>query len=177
MYLFWYRLRIVLTFIVVVGILGALIYVISVRNYEEDLARYNIKVTAAVATAVQEAVYNVTRTAEAPLNVFRLVQLGQAEKLADVAERYGTTLEIIQIVNSLPPETIEGNGETIVVPVGIQQLDPLRTISVYTAQLGDTLETIAQRKSVTLALLKGDNPALAARGVHAGDLVFIGFTF
>lgn len=174
MYLFWYRLRIVLTILIVAGVAGGIFYFIQIRTYEDNLARYNIQVTAAVATAIQDALYNVTRTAEAPLNPFRLVQLGQNENLEALALNYGTTLEILQIVNGLGPEVVVGNGETIVVPVGIQTLEPLRTFTVYTAQSGDTLRSIAERNSVPLTLLEHDNPLLAQRGVSPGDLVFVG---
>ena len=175
MYRFWYRLRLLLTIIVVVGVAAAVYYYINVRTVQDNQARYNVQVTAAVATAVQAALYDVTRTAEAPNLVFQIVQADQGEDLKALAERYGTTLDVLHIVNKLAADVMTGDGSTLVVPVGMQTLDPARTITVYTAQQGDTLNSIAVKNSVSLDLLKRDNPTLAQRGVVPGDTVFIGF--
>ncbi len=174
MYLFWYRLRILLTIVVVAAVAGSIFYYIQVRTYETDLNRYHVQLTAAVATAIQDAFYDITRTAEAPGNVYRMITLGQNENLEQLAESYGTTLEILQIVNGFGPEIVQGNGETIIMPLGLRELEPLRTISIYRALPGDTLSSIADRNGVSLALLERDNPVLAQRGVFSGDLVFIG---
>ena len=175
MYRFWYYLRLLLTIVVVIGVAAAIFYTISLRTAQNNQARYDLQVTAAVATAIQAALYDVTRTAEAPTQVFQIVQTGQGEDLETLAERYGTTLDILHIVNRLSADVTTGDGSKLVVPVGMQTLDPARTITVYTAQIGDSLNSIAVKNSVSLALLKRDNPALAQRGVLPGDIVFIGF--
>ena len=174
MYVFLYRMRILLTIVLVLLVAGGIYYVISTRNYEENLARYQVQVTAAVATAIQSAVYDVTRTVEAPSNVYQLVRLGENEDLEEVADRYGTTLEILRVVNGLAQDVTTGNGETLVIPVGVQVLDPVRTITLYTARAGDTLTSIAEANEISLELLEQDNPMLAQRGVVAGDTVFVG---
>lgn len=173
MYRIYYRLRILITIAVALGIAGAVLYVVSFRDYEANIERYNLQVTSAVSTAVQSAIYDVTRTAEAPENVFQVVRLGANEDLAALAAANGTTLEILQVVNSLGPEVTVGNGETIVVPVGLKVLDPLRAIVPYMAQAGDTLESIAERNLVPLELVEQDNPMLARRGLTPGDTVFV----
>lgn len=170
----FYRLRMLLTIIVVVGITVAIFYYVSLRDYEVNVTRFHLQVTAAVATSVQEALYTITRTAEAPGNAFVLVQLGQNENLDQLARRYGTTLDILRIVNGLAPDVTTGNGETVVMPIAIQTLEPLRTITVYTARQGDTLESIAERYITPLELLERDNPMLAQRGLVPGDIVFVG---
>jgi LysM repeat protein len=175
MYRIWYQLRLLLTLLLVVGAAVGVYYFISIRSYEEDVARFYLQVTAAVGTAVQQTLYDVTRTAEAPLNVFRVVTLGPNEDLEALAQRAGTTLEILQVVNGLGPEVRTGSGETIILPLGLTRLEPPRTITAYTARAGDTLESLAERNIVPLALLQQDNPALAQRGLVPGDTVFIGF--
>src|SRR5690606_18218636 len=159
----YYRLRLLLTIIVVIAITGAVFYYISLRDYEAGIERFYLQVTAAVATKVQETLYTVTRTAEAPGNMFQLVQLGQNEDLDQLARRYGTTLEILQLVNGIAPDVTTGNGETIVMPIGMQQLEPLRRITVHRVQAGDTLLSISERYIVPLELLERDNPMLAQR--------------
>lgn len=170
----YYRLRLLLTIIVVIGITGAIFYYVSLRDYEANIVRFNLQVTAAVATSVQDALYTVTRTAEAPGNAFQIIRLGQNENLDQLARRYGTTLQILQIVNSLGPDVTTGNGETVVMPLALQVLEPARTITVYTAQSGDTLASIAERYITPLELLEQDNPMLAQRGLTPGDIVFVG---
>jgi hypothetical protein len=172
---FLYRIRFLIFLLIVVAVAGGIYYFISQRTYEQNLAIFETQVEAAVATAVENALINVTRTAEAPLNTFQLIQLGQNADLAEVARQAGTTLELLQVINGLGPEVRTGNGEVIVVPSNITEMTPPRQIQVYEAQIGDTLASIAERNTVDLALLQADNPILAQRGLHPGDTVFIGF--
>lgn len=172
--MFYYRLRLLLTIIVVIAITGAVFYYISLRDYEAGIERFHLQVTAAIATSVQETLFSVTRTAEAPGNMYQLVQLGQNENLDQLARRYGTTLEILQIVNGIAPDVTTGNGETVVMPIAMQELEPLRTITVHKVQSGDTLLSISERYVVPLELLERDNPMLAQRKLIPGDTVFVG---
>ena len=55
MSLFLYRLRILLTIVFVVVIAGAIFTLVSVNSYQERVATYHVQVTAAVATAIQNA--------------------------------------------------------------------------------------------------------------------------
>lgn len=127
-----------------------------------------------MATAVQRALYNVTRTAEAPLSRFRLMRLDENASLQELADQNGTTLEILRTVNQIAPDVIEGNGGLLIVPLNLKELDPPRVMQVYIAQLGDTLESIADRNGLPLSLLEFDNPVLASRGLIPGDSVFVG---
>jgi LysM repeat protein len=174
MYLFLYRLRILLTIVVVVGVAGGVITLVSVKTYEEQINTYNQQVTAAVATAIQGAVYDVTRTVEAPSNRYQLVTLEPNTDLQLLAQEYGTSLELLQIVNGLATTVTAGSGDTLVVPVGFTTLDPLRTVTPYRVMPGDTLDSIARRYVVEPSLLEADNPMLALRGLLPGDIVFIG---
>jgi hypothetical protein len=74
---FLYRIRFLIFLLIVVAVAGGIYYFISQRTYEQNLAIFETQVEAAVATAVENALINVTRTAEAPLNTFQLIQLGQ----------------------------------------------------------------------------------------------------
>jgi hypothetical protein len=66
-----------------------------------------------------------------------------------------------------------GSGETIIVPEGVQILEPPRRFELYLAVVGETLEAVAIRFNVRQDILEEDNPILAQRGVVPGDVVFI----
>ena len=168
-----YRLRFVFFLLLVVGVTGGIAYYIYIQNFEQDLERFNLQVTAGVATAVEEALIDVTRTAEAPQNRFQIITLDNPADLEAIAESYGSTLETLQIVNGLTPDITEGHGETIIMPVGITELEPRRQIRQYLAQPGDTLSELADLNLISLDLLQADNPMLAQRGLRPGDIVFI----
>jgi LysM repeat protein len=135
---------------------------------------FNAQLTVAVATAVQEALLDATRTVEAPMNRYLYMHVAEGESLEALAEQYGSTLEVLQTVNQFDASVEEGDGGRVVVPVNLDELDPPRWVDTYTAILGDTLENIAERNGVPLSLLEFDNPVLAQRGVIPGDTVFIG---
>ena len=174
MYLFLYRLRILLTILAVVVIAGGIFTLVSVNSYEAQIETYNVQVTAAVATAIQDAVFDITRTVEAPSNRYRLVTLEPETDLRLLAEEYDTTLELLQVVNSLAADVTTGSGNTLVVPVGITEMEPLRTVTPYRVRAGDTLESIAEEYVVDRIQLEADNPMLVRRGLYPGDIVFIG---
>lgn len=174
MYRLLYRLRIIITVLIVAVSAGGIVTYILTRDYETRLDIYYVQATSAVESAVQNALHNATRTAEAPQNRYHLVTLGQNTDLNEVAQQYETTLELIQIVNGLPTTVTEGSGETIIVPQGIKNMDPLRLISTYRAQPGDTLAALAEANNITLSQIRQDNPVLAQRGLLPGDIVFIG---
>lgn len=169
-----YRLRIFLTISVVLAVSGGIFYTIWQRQVEADIENFYLQVTSDVGTAVQSALYNVTRTAEAPNNRYRLMRLGENTSLEAVAEQNGTTLDTLRMVNQFAEDVTEGNGELIIVPLNISELDPPRVMQVYIAQPGDTLVAIAERNGVPLSLLEFDNPVIASRGLIPGDTVFVG---
>lgn len=172
--MFLYRLRILLTIILVILVGVGIVSVILVRDYEERINIYYAQVTAAIDRAIENAVYDATRTVEAPMNRYQLVSLEAGTNLALVAEEYDTTPDLLRIVNGLAEDVSEGNGEMIVVPVGMQHMEPLRLIETYRALPGDTLASIASTRGITPSILEEDNPVLAQRGVRPGDIVFIG---
>jgi LysM repeat protein len=132
-------------------------------------------VTFAVATAIRDALFSATRTAEADIPHFRVVTLQPNEFLLDVAQRHDTTVEVLRMANSIRAdvEAAQG-GEVIIVPEGVQELNPPRRFITYTAITGDTLVAVAARFAVPESILREDNPILAQRGINPGDIIFIG---
>ena len=172
--MFLYRLRIFLTIVIVALIAVGIVSLILVRDYEERVNIYNAQVTAAIDRAIQNAVYDATRTIEAPMNRYQLLTLDADSDLQLLAQEYNTTLELIQIVNGLAEDVRQGNGVTIVIPIGVSDLEPMRMVESHRALPGDTLESIAIARGISEQLLEEDNPVLAQRGVRPGDIVFIG---
>jgi LysM repeat protein len=140
---------------------------------QKDWDVYNTRVAVAVPTAIANALFDATRTAEADEPHFRLITLGSNDTLDEVAKRYHTTPEVIRMANRLLPEVNSGPGKTIIVPEGVQRLEPARTFNMQKAGIGDTLESLALRFNADIDLVKKDNPILARRGVIPGDIVFI----
>ncbi len=170
-------LRRLLLALLVISVFAAVIYSILLNDRMRRQQIFDTRMTLAVATAVQAALFEATRTAEADLPQYRLVQLGVNQPLAEIAARYNTTVEVLRIANGLKDDVEAGNGETIVVPEGVQALDPPRRFRPYIAIPGDTLNGLAARFNVPPDLIQLDNPLLAARGVQPGDIVFIAELF
>jgi hypothetical protein len=129
--------------------------------------------TIAIETAVANALFGATRTAEAPLPQYRLIRLDDDDTLTDIAARYGTTVEVLRMANGLALEVESGPGAQIIVPEGVQLLDPPRRLEPYEARPGETLESIARRLQLPIDVLTRDNPVLALRQLNPGDIVFI----
>lgn len=173
MYRVFYVVRILLTIAIVAGVIAAVGYFISNNTYQSAQDFYYRQVTVVVETAIAAALYDATRTVEAPLPQYRLVRLGTNESLADLAEQYGTTLAVIQMANGLAADVVAGSDQNIIIPAGVTALNPPRRLSVYIARAGDTLEALADSRDVPLELLQTDNPVLARRGLIPGDVVYI----
>lgn len=173
MYRFFRFLRFLLVLGLVGAVIGAVAYAISTTSYTDAVALYNQQVTAIVQTAVRSALYDATRTAEAPLDQYRLVLVTANDSLESVAEQYGTTPAAIRMANGLAPDIFYGAGDRLIIPQGVAALDPPRRLEVYIAVNGDTLSSIATQSNVPLTLLEMDNPVLAAREVLPGDIVFV----
>jgi len=173
MYRFFYYLRILIILLVVAAIIGAIYYAIQQDNRNRTIQLYNRQVTAAVETAIANALYGATRTVEAPLPQYRYVTVSAEETLESVAERYGTTVETIREVNGLSAEVQTGDGTQLVVPEGILELNPPRRLRAYMGRAGDTLDSLAVENNVPLDILQTDNPILKDRGISPGDIVFI----
>lgn len=159
--------------LVIVAIFGALAYLITAEDAKRQREVYALRVTLGVETAIAQALFDATRTAENDLPHYRLVVIQPGQALDEIAEQYNTTREVLQMANGLRPDVEFGNGETLIVPEGVRVLYPPRRFSVHTAVAGDTLASLAKFYAVSLDLLIGDNPVLAARGVIPGDIVFI----
>lgn len=166
-------LRILFTLALVGGVIGGVAYFITLDNTRARQGLYDRMVTAAVETAVTGALYGATRTAEAPLVQYQVIQLGENESLLSLAEQHGTTLEIIQMVNGLQPDVTSGSNVRIIMPQGLTNLDPPRRLRIYTATAGDTLAMLAMVNEIPLAVMEADNPALVNRTLNPGDTVFI----
>lgn len=177
MYRFFYYLRILFTIVFVFAIIGAVYYFMNTRTTEEQTLLYNRQATAAVETAVANALYAATRTIEAPLPHYRLIQVEAGESLEEVAKRFETSLEIVQMANNLPASVLTGDGGRVIVPQGVRALDPPRYFRLYSAIDGDTLAALAEQNELSLDLLQQDNPVLAQRGLIPGDIVFVAVLF
>lgn len=173
MYRFFYYLRILLILLVVGAIIAAIYYAIQQDNYKRAVELYNRQVTAAVQTAVANAVYNVTRTVEAPLRQYRLLTVTAQETLESLALRYDTTVEVIREVNALSAEVETGDGGQLIIPEGVTDMNPPRRLKAYVARVGDTLGSLATQNKIPLDILQVDNPVLTERGISPGDIVFI----
>jgi LysM repeat protein len=173
-YRVWTVVRVLIILVSVAAIVGALVIRVSLDDYEQASALYDVQVTVVVGTAIADALNNATRTAEAPLSQYRLIAVDADESLADVAERYQTTVEVIRMANGLSPDVSTGDGGELIVPEGLPILEPARSFEVYRARDGDTLEALATQYGINLRLVLLDNPVLARRGVLLpGDIVYI----
>ncbi|MEO8607717.1 MAG: LysM peptidoglycan-binding domain-containing protein [Chloroflexota bacterium] len=167
----WVR-RLFLLAVVIATFAGVGYFIFHDTGTDRDRL-YNLQVTLAIQTAIAARLNDATRTAEAPLPQYRLVTLGNGEALLDVAQKFHTTVEVLRMANKLLPTVDFGSGETIVVPEGVQILDPPRWLKHVIAQPNDTLSTLAAVNNVTLEQLQKDNPVLANRELLPGDIVFI----
>jgi LysM repeat protein len=167
------RLRFLFLLILVAGLFAAVYYYITQNNrirVEQIVAERS---TLAVQTAIAGKIFELTRTAEAPLPHYRLILVEEGKPLIEVAEEYNTTIEVLRMANNLLPIVDAGDGSQIIIPEGIQNLEPPRRFTSYTVLDGDTLELLAVRFGVDIEQLKIDNPILATRNLLPGDVVFI----
>ncbi len=159
--------------LVIAVFVGVGVYVVN-EDHTHRLELYNLSVTLSIETAVHAALYDATRTSEAPQTQYRLVTLSPGEHLLDLALRYNTTVEAIRMANNLRPEVDAGTGgETLIIPEGVQAFDPPRRLKLYKATAGDTLDLVASNYGVPIDILRKDNPVLSQRGLIPGDIVFL----
>jgi LysM repeat protein len=157
----------------VIAVFGGIGLGINEGNRREQKRLYDLQVTIAIETAIAHALFDATRTAEAPLDQYRLITLDADDTLTEIAAHYNTTADVLRMANGLSPDVESGAGVTVVVPVGVQTLNPPRRFEVYEAQSGETLSSLAQRFRVPLDVIELDNPILAQRPLNPGDIVFI----
>lgn len=167
-------IRNLLILALVIAVFAAVGTFIVQGDYAERVKIYNGLVTQAVSTAIQDALYNATRTMEADQPHYIVLSVPADVTLLSVAEQYDTTIDVLRMANNLLPDVDYGNGTEIIVPRGIQELVPPRRFKKpYRAQYGDNLSAIATVNNISLDILQIDNPILAQRGVNPGDIVFI----
>jgi LysM repeat protein len=167
-------LRNLLILLLVVAIFAAVGYYIYREDRNRRIAMSHELVTQAVSTAIQDALYNATRTAEADQPHYILLKASPSDSLLAIAEQYDTTIDVLRMANNLLPTVDFGDGSDIIVTRGVKQLTPPRRFKKpYIAQRGDTLNSIASRNNIEENILALDNPILAKRGLNPGDIVFI----
>jgi hypothetical protein len=168
-------IRNVVLILFVLALIGGVAFYILRDQQQRAASLASDAVTYAVATAIRDALFTATRTAEADVLHYRVITLQPNEFLLDVAQRYNTTVEVLRMANSIRAdvEAAQG-GEVIIVPQGVQELNPPRRFTTYTAISGDTLVGVATRFAIPESILREDNPILAERGVNPGDIIFIG---
>lgn len=166
--------RNLLILLLVASIFGAVGLYIYQGDRNDRIRIYNGILTQAVSTAIQDALYNATRTAEADQPHYIVLKVGPNDSLLSVAQKYNTTIDVLRMANNLLPNVDFGDGTEIVIPRGVSQLIPPRRFKKpYIAQKGDELSAIAARNGITEDILSLDNPILAKRGLNPGDIVFI----
>jgi LysM repeat protein len=167
-------IRNLLILLLVAAIFGSVSYYIYQGDRATKIKILNDSVTQAVSTAIQNALYNATRTMEADQPHYILLTVGADEPLDTVAQKYNTTVDVLRMANNLLPSVDYGDGTEIIVPRGVPQLVPPRRFKKpYIAQKGDELSAIAARNGISEDIIDLDNPILAKRGLLPGDIVFI----
>ena len=167
-------IRNVLILLLVASIFGAVAYYIYQGDRDTRIKIYNGNLTQAVATAIQDTLFNATRTLEADQPHYIVLKVGSNDSLLAIAKQYDTTIDVLRTANNLLPNVDFGDGSEIVIPRGISQLVPPRRFKKpYKAQAGDELSAIAARNDISEEILAMDNPILAKRGLTPGDIVFI----
>ncbi len=167
-------IRNLLILMLVAAIFAAIGYYIYRDSQKKRVEMGYDLITQAVSTAIQDALYNATRTAESDQPHYIILKVGPTDSLLAIAEKYDTTIDVLRMANNLLPTVDFGDGTEIIITRGVKQLTPPRRFKKpYIAQRGDDLVSIASRNNIDEKILAMDNPTLAKRGVNPGDKVFI----
>ncbi len=143
-------IRNLLILLLVVSIFAAVGYYIYRGDYNDRVKFYNANFTQAVSTAIQDALYDATRTLEADQPHYIVLKVGPNESLLALAQQYDTTIDVLRMANNLLPSVDYGDGTDIIIPRGITQLVPPRRFKKpYIAQKGDELSAIAARNNIS----------------------------
>jgi LysM repeat protein len=172
----WLRrfIRNLLILLLVASIFGAVGYYIYRSDRSKRIEIFNQSVTQAVGTAIQDALYDATRTLEADQPHYIVLKVGPTDSLLAIAQKYDTTIDVLRMANNLLPNVDFGDGSEIIITRGVTELVPPRRFKKpYKAQAGDELGAIAARNGISEEILALDNPILAKRGLTPGDIVFI----
>lgn len=171
MFFRWLRRLFILA--LVIGVFAIVAIGIQATEGTERQKAIDAQVTRAIETAIAARLFEATRTVEVPLPQYRLVTLNQSQSLLSVAQQYNTTIEVLRMANQLLPTVDFGTGETIIVPEGVEFLEPPRSFTIYIAIAGDSLNALAAINDITIEQMQIDNPVLARRELIPGDTVFI----
>ena len=167
-------LRNLFILLLVAAIFAAVSYYIYVGDRKQRIAMMYDMITQQVSTAIKNALFDATRTAEADQPHYIMLKVGPTDSLLTIAEKYNTTIDVLRMANNLLPTVDFGDGTEIVITSGVKQLTPPRRFKKpYIAQQGDDLTSIASRNNIDEKILAMDNPILAQRGVNPGDTIFI----
>lgn len=171
--MFFRWLRRLFILVLVIGVFAIVAIGIQANEGTERQKAIDAQVTRAIETAIAARLFEATRTVEVPLPQYRLVTLNQSQSLLSVAQQYNTTIEVLRMANQ-PLSTVDfGTGETIIVPEGVEFLEPPRSFTIYIAIAGDSLNALAALNDITIEQMQIDNPVLARRELIPGDTVFI----
>src|SRR5689334_12263813 len=119
-------LRNLLILLLVVAIFAAVGYYINRGNRITLIKMGNDLATQAVSTAIKNALYDATRTAEADEPHYITLKVGPTDSLLAIAEQYNTTIDVLRMANNLLPTVDFGHGTEIVVTRGVKELVPPR---------------------------------------------------
>lgn len=171
-YRLWRYARFLLILSAVGVLAGVVIYFIRTNRQAALSEAYDRQLVMVRETAVANALFAATRTAEAPLRQYRLLRI-QDESLEAIAERYHTTVLVLRLANAFNSDVHYVDDATLIIPEGVQTLEPPRQFITHQARPGQTLAQLAEDYDLPLSLLETDNPILAQRGLNPGDIVFI----
>src|SRR4051812_29754113 len=94
-------LRNLLILLLVAAIFASVSYYIYLDSQKKRIALSHDLVTQAVSTAIQDALYNATRTAEADEPHYITLKVGPTDSLLAIAEQYDTTIDVLRMANNL----------------------------------------------------------------------------
>ena len=89
-------IRNLLILLLVASIFAAVGYYIYQGDRKQRIDTYNINLTHAVSTAIQDALFNATRTMEADQPHYILLTVGTQDSLSTIAQKYATTADVIR---------------------------------------------------------------------------------
>src|SRR6185295_18523115 len=96
-------IRNLLILLLVASIFGAVGYYVYQGDRKQRIDIFNANMTQAVSTAIQDALYNATRTLEADQPHYILLKVGPSDSLLAIAQKYDTNIDVLRMANNLLP--------------------------------------------------------------------------
>ncbi len=93
------------------------------------------------------------------------------ETLFEIAQRFGTTVDALTLINGLPNPDSLRVGQRLIIPG--ERHTGTGLLTTHIAQPGETLHTIALRYNSTLASLSEANNILHARRLYGGQSILV----